>query len=214
GVFSRGRTMECPRSTPAVTRAALSLKGGRPRFLDVNGPDLRLYTLPAVFDGKRLGTVVAGVSLAPYEQTRRTALIGSIGLAVLLLLVVAVAARWVLAAAFRPVARMTEAAADWSDRRLDPRYARRSRATAGWSCPRDGRRLRSRGEGSRSLRGCCHRARPRARGRTAAIAAADRGRARTGGSNPSAGRRERRSLQPGTRAAVNGAKLNEGRLPH
>ncbi|MGZ4309454.1 MAG: sensor histidine kinase [Gaiellaceae bacterium] len=121
-VFSHGRALEAPRSSPAVAAAARSLAGSRARFLDVGGADLRLYAAPAVFDGKRLGTVVAGVPLAPYEQTRRTALIGSLALALVLLVVVAAAARWVLAAALRPVGRMTEAAADWSDRNLDRRF--------------------------------------------------------------------------------------------
>jgi len=121
-VFSRGRVVEAPRAAKTVAAAARSLAGGRVRFLDVNGPDVRLYSAPAVFEGKRLGTVVAGVSLAPYEQTRRTALIGSLAFAFLLLIVVAVAARWLLAAALRPVARMTEAAAEWSDRSLDRRF--------------------------------------------------------------------------------------------
>ena len=121
-VFSSGRTLESPRTSKAVAQAASSLRGGGARFLDVGSADVRLYAAPAEFEGKRLGTVVAGVSLAPYEQTRRTALIGSLGLALLLLVVVAVAAHWVLAAAFRPVARMTDAAADWSERRLDRRF--------------------------------------------------------------------------------------------
>ncbi len=121
-VFSRGRAVEAPRAAQPVAAAARSLAGGGRRFLDVNGSDLRLYAAPAVFGGKRLGTVVAGVSLAPYEQTRRTTLIGSLAFALLLLLVVALAARWLLAAALRPVARMTEAAADWSDRSLDRRF--------------------------------------------------------------------------------------------
>ncbi len=121
-VFSRGRAVESPRAAATVTAAARSLAGRTARFLDVSGADVRLYSAPAIFDGKRLGTVVAGVSLAPYEQTRRTALIGSLAFALLLLLVVAVAARWLLAAALRPVSRMTEAAADWSDRSLDRRF--------------------------------------------------------------------------------------------
>lgn len=121
-VFSGGRAVEAPRATRTVAAAARSLAGGRPRFLDVNGADMRLYSAPAVFEGKRLGTVVAGVSLAPYEQTGRTALIGSLTFALLLLLVVVVAARWLLAAALRPVAQMTEAAAEWSDRSLDRRF--------------------------------------------------------------------------------------------
>ena len=45
--------------------------------------DTRLYALPVVSGGRRLGTVVAGVSLAPYEQTRRTALVASAILALL-----------------------------------------------------------------------------------------------------------------------------------
>jgi two-component system OmpR family sensor kinase len=121
-VFSRGKTLEAARSPRVVSAAARSLAGGRSRFLDIGRADVRLYSVPAVFEGRRLGTVVAGVSLAPYEQTRRTALIDSLVLAVVLLLVVALAAHRVLAAAFRPVARMTESAADWSEHRLDRRF--------------------------------------------------------------------------------------------
>ena len=121
-VFSRRKTLRAPPAPQAVDNAARSLAGGGRRFLDVSSTDVRLYSTPAVFEGKRLGTVVAGVSLAPYEQTRRTALIGSLALALLLLLVVAVAARWVLAAAFRPIERMTREAADWSEHRLDRRF--------------------------------------------------------------------------------------------
>lgn len=121
-VFSRARTVEAPRATEPVAAAARSLAGGGPRFRDVGAADVRLYAAPAVFDGKRLGTVVAGVSLAPYEQTGRTALVASLAFALLLLLVVAFAARWLLAAALRPVGRMTEAAADWSEHSLDRRF--------------------------------------------------------------------------------------------
>ena len=39
-----------------------------------------------------------------------------------MLLVVALAARWVLAAAFRPVERMTREASDWSEHQLDRRF--------------------------------------------------------------------------------------------
>ena len=121
-IFSRGKTLRAPRAPTLVADAARSLAGGGNRFRDVDGADIRLYATPAVLEGKRLGTVVAGVSLAPYEQTRRTALIGSLALAILLLLVVALAARWVLAAAFRPVERMTREASDWSEHQLDRRF--------------------------------------------------------------------------------------------
>ena len=73
--------------------------------------------------GRRVGTVVAAVSLAPYEQTQRLALIASLVLGALMLVVVALAARWLLGASLRPVARMTRQAAAWSERDLDRRFA-------------------------------------------------------------------------------------------
>ena len=73
--------------------------------------------------GRRVGTVVAAVSLAPYEQTQRLALIGSLVLGALILVVVALAARWLLGAALQPVSRMTRQAADWSEHDLDRRFA-------------------------------------------------------------------------------------------
>jgi two-component system, OmpR family, sensor kinase len=121
-VFSHGKTLKAPRSSTVVAAAARSLAGGPSRFLDIDSADIRLYATPAILESKRLGTVVAGVSLAPYEQTRRTALIDSLALALLLLLVVALAARWVLAAAFRPVESMRTAAAEWSEQRLERRF--------------------------------------------------------------------------------------------
>ncbi len=121
-VFSSGRALEAPRTRPAVAAAARLLAEGPARFLSVADADTRLYSTPVIRDGKRLGAVVAGISLAPYEQTKRTALIGSLVLAGLLLLVVALAARWLLSSALRPVARMTEEAAAWSERDLDRRF--------------------------------------------------------------------------------------------
>ena len=67
--------------------------------------------------------MVAGVSLEPFEATRRIALIGSLALAAALLVVVTLVTRWVLAAALRPVAEMTAAADAWSTEDLDRRFA-------------------------------------------------------------------------------------------
>ncbi|MGZ4380994.1 MAG: sensor histidine kinase [Gaiellaceae bacterium] len=122
-VFSPGRTLEAPRAGAAVTAAAASLARGPERRLDVPSADIRLASAPVVVGRRRLGTVVAGVSLAPYEQTQHTALLGSLALGALLLLVVALAARWLLEASFRPVSRMTRQAADWSARDLDGRFS-------------------------------------------------------------------------------------------
>ncbi len=123
-VFSHGRTLEAPaRATPSLDAAALSLAAGGPRFRTLPATDTRLYAVPVVAHGRRLGSVVVALSVAPYEQTKRTALIGSIVFAALLLLTVALAARWLLASALQPVARMTAEAAAWSERDLDRRFA-------------------------------------------------------------------------------------------
>ena len=122
-VFSGTRTLEAPRAGEAVTAAARALAARAPAELDLAGSDARLYAVPIVSNGRRLGTVVAAVSLAPYEQTRGTALVASLALGGLLLLVVALAARWLLASSLRPVGRMTRQAADWSERDLDRRFA-------------------------------------------------------------------------------------------
>jgi signal transduction histidine kinase len=122
-VFVAQRAIEQPRAAPVIDRAARSLAGGPARFLDVPASDARLYAAPVVVDSKRLGTVVTGVSLAPYEETRKLALIASLVFSALVLAAVAVAARWLLASALRPVLRMTRQAADWSEHDPHHRFA-------------------------------------------------------------------------------------------
>jgi two-component system, OmpR family, sensor kinase len=122
-VFSGTKALESPRAGAHVNAVARSLAGGPPRFLDVPRSDTRLYAAPVVFSGRRLGTVVVATSLAPYEETRRVALIASLIFGGIVLLIVAVASRWLLAASLRPVRRMTRQAAAWSERDLDQRFA-------------------------------------------------------------------------------------------
>lgn len=121
-VFQGSDALETPPAPPAVDAAAHELAGGPRGFHDVADTDTRLYALPISSGGKRIGTVVAAMSLAAYEQTQRTALIDSLVLAVALLLVVGAAVWWLLAAALRPVVRMTEQAEVWSERELDRRF--------------------------------------------------------------------------------------------
>ena len=122
-VFQGTRALERPRSSPASDSAAARLAGRPGGALDVSVTQTRLYSLPVVQNHRRLGTVVAGVSLAPYQQTRRTALAASVVLALLVFLAVALASLWLISKALRPVARMTTQAAEWSDRDLDRRFA-------------------------------------------------------------------------------------------
>jgi signal transduction histidine kinase len=122
-VFSQGRVLEHPRVRASVDAAARSLDGGPRRFVTVPESDIRLYSAPIRFGGKRLGTVVVASSLAPYEDTRRVAVIASVVFGGLVLLLVGVAARWLLASSLRPVRRMTRQAATWSERDVEQRFA-------------------------------------------------------------------------------------------
>jgi two-component system, OmpR family, sensor kinase len=117
-----GRSIEQPRARAGTTAAARSLTGGRSRFLTLERTDERLYSLPVVVRGKRFGTVVAGLSLAPYEQTRRSALLASLLFAATVLMIAGAAAAWLLRSALRPVSVMTEQAEAWSEHDLDRRF--------------------------------------------------------------------------------------------
>ena len=122
-VLSRGRMIERPRQTQAVDRAAVGLARGPGGYRDVPSSDIRLYAVPVVVHGRRTGSVVVALSLAPYEETRTLALVSSLVFGGLVLMLVALAARWLLTSSLRPVTRMTRQAAAWSERDLDHRFA-------------------------------------------------------------------------------------------
>ncbi|HEY4428107.1 MAG TPA: ATP-binding protein [Solirubrobacteraceae bacterium] len=121
-VFAGGVMLEHPPAPGANQRAAQLLAVGGGRTADVAATHSRLYSVPVVVDGTRRGTVVAAVSLRPYERTAQTALIASIVLGFTVLAVVGVAARLLIAGALRPVARMTAQAARWSDADIGRRF--------------------------------------------------------------------------------------------
>jgi two-component system, OmpR family, sensor kinase len=122
-LFSGNRLVLKPRGVhPLTDGAAKSLATGPSRFLDVEHQDTRLYAVPILDRRRRLGTLVTGVSLLPYEHTRRTALAASLVLVVLLLTITGVAVWWLLRSALRPVEQMTAQAAAWSENDLDRRF--------------------------------------------------------------------------------------------
>ena len=121
-VFRGTQPLEEPRAGAVEHQAAVALTHSR-GFHDVRAADTRLYALPVVQDGRRLGTVVAAVSLAPYEQIRKVALLASAVLAALVLLAVALGTRWLIAHALSPVAEMTRQASDWSEHDLERRFS-------------------------------------------------------------------------------------------
>jgi signal transduction histidine kinase len=79
-----------------------------------DGAERRFYVLPIESAGSRAGSVVAAISTEPYDETEQTAVVGSIVVAVLLLLGAYPALRLASSRALRPVANMTRQAADWS----------------------------------------------------------------------------------------------------
>jgi two-component system, OmpR family, sensor kinase len=123
-VFSRGRTLERPDVDRQLDRNALALAHRNSTgHQNAAGADILLYAVPAKIGGRRLGTVVAGVSVAPYEQTRKQTLIASLLVGGAILAIVAVAVSWLLRSSLRPVRTMTRQAADWSEHDIDHRFA-------------------------------------------------------------------------------------------
>ena len=120
-IFSGTTLLEKPRVPPSLTALASSLADGPERTLRFH-ESVRLYSLPVIDGEKRIGTVVAGVPLAPYDETATIAFAGSIGLAFALLIAVALLSHWILGKALLPVSRMTDDAAAWSDHDLDKRF--------------------------------------------------------------------------------------------
>ena len=121
-IFRGTRAVESPRVRLETGAAARALAGGPARLVNVRDTETRLYAVPIVSSGKRVGTLVAGLSMAPYEQTRHRALADSITLFLVLLAIVGGTVWWLLRSALRPVALMTEQAAAWSEQDLDRRF--------------------------------------------------------------------------------------------
>jgi hypothetical protein len=121
-VFEGTRALESPRTTAELNNAAASHAGAPEGQSDV-AESARLYVLPVEQDGRRYGTVVAAVQLGAYRETARTALIGSLALAAMLLVAFTALSWWMLGRALLPVQRMAESAAQWSRNDLDQRFA-------------------------------------------------------------------------------------------
>src|SRR4051794_22283269 len=121
-VFEGRRALEGPRAGAALGRAATALAGGPRRTIELERLSARLLAVPVASAGRRLGTIVAVVSMTPYERTRDFALVGSLVVAAVLLLAGVLATHWLLAAGLRPVVRMTDQAAEWSEHDVERRF--------------------------------------------------------------------------------------------
>jgi signal transduction histidine kinase len=121
-VYSGKTAVERPAAPPSVQRLADSLAGGPKTHAEDQKTDLRLFAVPVVQGGTRVGTVVSAISLEPYEHSASKALTASLIYAGAALLLVVLATRLIVTRALRPVARMTAEAADWSEHDLDHRF--------------------------------------------------------------------------------------------
>jgi signal transduction histidine kinase len=121
-IYEGSRAVLRAAGPPAVQSTAAALAGGPRRFADVSGRDARLYALPLLSEGRRIGTVVVGLSLEPYDRTADIALLSSIVLAAILLGAVCGVTWLTIGRALRPVTAMTRSAAAWSEHEGDRRF--------------------------------------------------------------------------------------------
>jgi signal transduction histidine kinase len=122
-IFNGHTRLEGPRASKEVQAAVLGLVGvGQRSEQPTIQPHVQLVALPLMSGSTQVGTIVTSVSMQPYERSERLALIGSIAAALAILVAVYVGARLVVARALRPVARMTQQAADWSADDVDQRF--------------------------------------------------------------------------------------------
>ncbi|MDQ6810686.1 MAG: ATP-binding protein, partial [Actinomycetota bacterium] len=122
-IFAGTHTLEQPAGAdPRNHAAALGLAGKGRGFATVQATHTRLEAVPVGQGARPLGTVVVGASLAPYESTASSALLGSVILAVVMLAAIAALSGWLIKRALRPVAQMTAQVADWGERDLSRRF--------------------------------------------------------------------------------------------
>jgi signal transduction histidine kinase len=122
-IFVGGRALEQPAGVEMSTQqAARGLARTGSGFRTVDATNTRLHAVSARQAGRLLGTVVVGASLAPYDSTASSALLGSLILGVLMLAAVAALSHWLIGRALRPVAQITGEAADWGEHDLSRRF--------------------------------------------------------------------------------------------
>lgn len=121
-VFVGSHALEQPPAPAQVQKVAPQLAGGPRRYVDEPTSDTRLYAVPVVSGGSRAGTVVVALDLEPYERTASRAFLASLIFAAVVLVLIALAIRWVIGRALRPVAQMTADAEAWTEHDLDHRF--------------------------------------------------------------------------------------------
>ncbi len=122
------RAIERPVASAELQRAADGLVGVKRTTERSLHENTRLRATPVFApDGTKVGTVVVGISLDPYEHSERIARVATTALSLLVLVLGALVARRAVGAALRPVGDMAASAADWSEHDLGRRLESRVR---------------------------------------------------------------------------------------
>lgn len=129
-VFQGATLLDAPKAPAWLDADARALAGTHGRLVRHDEPRAVALYSAAVRDGSRqVGTVVATVSVGPYNRSYRIALVGSVVLATLLLALLGVLTRVFVGRALAPVGEMTEHARAWSDAEAGQRFGATPRPT-------------------------------------------------------------------------------------
>ncbi|MFN2537524.1 MAG: hypothetical protein ABR549_05155, partial [Mycobacteriales bacterium] len=124
-VYQGSSPVERPRGAPDLQAEADLLAGTHNRL--VRKHDTEFLSLAVPYDGKQVGTVVAAISLEPYERSSRATIIVALALGSVLVALVYAVARNVAVRALRPVAAMTKQAGEWSATDTSGRFGAEAR---------------------------------------------------------------------------------------
>ena len=121
-VFQGDRAIVRPPGADGLDTAAGALAARGTGSAHV-GEEATLVAVPVEDAGRRVGAVVAAISLAPYERTSHLTVVASLLFAAIVLVGVTVLSGWALRSALQPVSRMTADAESWSATDLDRRFS-------------------------------------------------------------------------------------------
>lgn len=123
-VFAGGREVSRPAlGSPPADRAARLLADVRTRTLRDIAGGVRLLAAPVRDDaGRQYATVVVGIALEPYEQSELSARLGTLALAIFVILAGGLIAWRAVGAALRPVVEMARVAEDYGAHDLSARF--------------------------------------------------------------------------------------------
>ena len=124
-VYQDRTAIERPRGAPTLQAEADRLAGTHDRLVRTQQTEFLSFAVRS--QGRQVGTLVAAISLEPYQRSARATLIGALALGTVLVALVYAVARNVATRALRPVAEMTRQAGEWSATDTSGRFGAEAR---------------------------------------------------------------------------------------